>query len=92
MILQDTVSDKYNYAIVLHYLSLAYQQLAKFDLALKYEERSFELASEINDDLGKITSLNGLASINAQVGKRDEPCSIISYQLKLQSKLAHDII
>ena len=65
--LQDTVNI-YNYSIALHNLGLAYHKLKQYDKALNFEERAYNIANEINDELGKITILNGLAAINNALG------------------------
>ncbi len=66
---------------------MAYQRLEQFDKALHYEKRAFAMASEINDELGKITSINGLAAIHKEMGKKNEALKYFKQSEAIAEKL-----
>jgi len=67
--LLDTNQNIYDHSIALHNLALAYTGLKNYEVALAYETRALGMARDMNDELGIMSALSGMAQIFAGKGE-----------------------
>lgn len=85
--LQDTVKNRLEYSISLHYLALVYQRIGRHNDAFELEQQAFRIAAELNDELGMIPILQGKASIKRSQGDRQTSLAYLHQALAIAQKI-----
>lgn len=85
--LQDTVQNRLEYSIALHYLALVNHRKGLFEKALKLENKAFQIASELHDELGMIPILRGKASIKRSLGDTKTSLEYLNQALSIAQKI-----
>jgi adenylate cyclase len=85
--LQDTINNRLEYSISLHFLALVYEQKKLYAEAFALERRAYVIAEELHDDLGMIPILRGKASIKRKLGEMQTSLEYLNQALELAQRI-----